>query len=214
MLSTTHRRVQRGTSINELMVALTIGAIVVAAALIWYAQQTREARRTLLQLRLEQDLRAAGDALATEARRSGFVAGVDTTSLAGSSSPSHDARMPAPLDRLGVRLRNGVLQTFQGAGGWQPLTDPDSLLLTRLEAVESTQHLELPLGAAVAASLPAAALGRPAAACPRLQRLSIELTVEARSARDASLRSRWQRRVLLRNDRIVAGTCAGAGGAG
>lgn len=213
MLTPLHSRPQRGTSITELLVALAIGAIVVAAALLSYAQQSRQAQRTLAQLRLEQDLRSAGEALLGEVRRSAYVAGRTSSTLvatpeaagvAGGGAAEAATSSSAILEQLGMRLRGGVLQGRQeNGGGWQPLTDPASLYLTRLEATESVNSVLLPVPDA----------GSPAAdGCAWLRRQRIELILEARSNGQPPLRSTWRRSALSRNDRLVTGPCGGLAG--
>lgn len=64
-------RRQRGLSVVELMVGVAIGLIVVAGATLVMSTQLVENRRMLMELQLQQDLRATGDIVARELRRSG-----------------------------------------------------------------------------------------------------------------------------------------------
>ncbi|MFT3816960.1 MAG: hypothetical protein QM750_04930 [Rubrivivax sp.] len=62
---------QRGLSVVELMVGVAIDIIVVAAAALMAATQLSENRRLLLEAQVQQDLRAAADAISRQVRRSG-----------------------------------------------------------------------------------------------------------------------------------------------
>ena len=61
---------QRGLSLVELMVGLTVGLLIVAAASMMMAGQLVENRRLLAGAQLQQDLRAAADIITRELRRS------------------------------------------------------------------------------------------------------------------------------------------------
>jgi type IV pilus assembly protein PilW len=65
------RRGQHGLSIVELMVGVTIGLLVVAAATVMISGQLVENRRLLVEAQLQQDLRAASDIITRDIRRAG-----------------------------------------------------------------------------------------------------------------------------------------------
>jgi len=67
------RRRQGGLSLVELMVGITIGLIVVAAATVLVSTQLSENRRLLLETQLQQDLRATADIVTRELRRVGTL---------------------------------------------------------------------------------------------------------------------------------------------
>jgi type IV pilus assembly protein PilW len=67
-------RTQRGLSIVELMVGVTIGLIIVAAATVMMSSQLVENRRLLMEAQIQQDLRAAADIITRDLRRSGYLA--------------------------------------------------------------------------------------------------------------------------------------------
>lgn len=71
--SQAQRHQQRGLSIVELMVGVAIGLLVVAAAAIVMSGQMVENRRLLLAAQLQQDLRAAGDIMTRELRRTSHL---------------------------------------------------------------------------------------------------------------------------------------------
>lgn len=65
------RRRAAGLSLPELLVGMTLGLLVTAAALALVAMASGEQRRLLAEARLQQDLRAAMDIVTRELRRSG-----------------------------------------------------------------------------------------------------------------------------------------------
>jgi len=79
-----HLARQRGVSLVELMVGITVGLLVVAGASLLVSSQLTENRRLLLETQVQQDLRATADIIARELRRAGHwrraEAGVASTS--------------------------------------------------------------------------------------------------------------------------------------
>lgn len=72
-LMTTRRRLrQAGLSLVELMVGITIGLIVVAAASLMMTNQVSENSRLLVETQLQQDLRAAAELMLRDIRRAGY----------------------------------------------------------------------------------------------------------------------------------------------
>lgn len=63
---------QRGFSLVEMMVGLTVGMIVTAGAVVMATQQLADHRRLVLETQVQQDLRAAADLLLRDMRRAGF----------------------------------------------------------------------------------------------------------------------------------------------
>jgi len=66
-----HRSAQQGLSLVELMVGITIGLFVVAAASLVVSNQLFDNRRLLLETQLQQDLRATMDIITRQLRRAG-----------------------------------------------------------------------------------------------------------------------------------------------
>lgn len=64
---------QLGLSLVELMVGITIGLIVVAAASLLVSGQLAESRRLIAEAQMQQDLRASADIIARELRRGGAL---------------------------------------------------------------------------------------------------------------------------------------------
>ncbi|MBZ8141489.1 hypothetical protein CLD22_16480 [Rubrivivax gelatinosus] len=120
---------QRGLSIVELMVGVTIGLLVVAASALLVSGQLTENRRLMLEIQVQQDLRASADIIVRDLRRAGIwnnaaAAGVwssensnpscnryATVTPDGSSVVYHYYRSGAQNSPLGVKLENGVLKT-------------------------------------------------------------------------------------------------------
>ena len=69
---------QRGLGLVELMVGITIGLIVAAAASVVMVNQVTEHRRLMLNTQIQQDLRAASSLIVGDIRRSGFWAAPQT----------------------------------------------------------------------------------------------------------------------------------------
>jgi prepilin-type N-terminal cleavage/methylation domain-containing protein len=63
---------QRGLGLVELMVGITVGLIVAAAASMVAVNQINEHRRLMLETQIQQDLRTAADLLQQDLRRAGF----------------------------------------------------------------------------------------------------------------------------------------------
>lgn len=66
------RQVQRGLSLVELMVGITIGLIITAGASMVAVNQIGEHRRLTLETQIQQDLRTAADLIQQDLRRIGF----------------------------------------------------------------------------------------------------------------------------------------------
>lgn len=231
----TPRRTQRGLSLVELMVGITIGMIVVAGASVMMVNQLAEHRRLVLETQVQQDLRAAADLMLRDLRRAGFWAtpqkGVwapdaadpiknvysalpepaakDGSELLYSYSRAGEYVQPGdtPEDNrvtadelFGFKLSSSkVLQSKLG-NQWQPLTDPDTLLIRSFKV--NLQVQQLPLGDYCTQPCPAGST-----TCPpqqEIRRFDIELTGQARHddkvVRTIKVSSR------LRNDNIV-GSC-------
>lgn len=63
---------QRGFSLIEMMVGLTVGMIIVAGAIMMMTNQLADHRRLVLETQVQQDLRAAADLMLRDLRRAGF----------------------------------------------------------------------------------------------------------------------------------------------
>ncbi len=140
----------RGLSLVELMVGITIGMFIVAAASMLAATQLGENRRLLLETQLQQDLRSAADTITRELRRAGaassamlHVASDDAPALPLDLSDItiHSAahlefgyhRRSGEIGPWGFRLDNfKILSRVASALPEQELTDPYVMKVTAL----------------------------------------------------------------------------------
>jgi type IV pilus assembly protein PilW len=148
----TGRARQRGLSLVELMVGIAIGMFIVAAATMLVVTQLGDNRRLLIETQLQQDLRASADIITRDLRRAGASRLSDAhAGLASPTVPATDSiympvaplggapatevaflymRTATDLGPYGFRLTDGAIESRQGAGGWQQLTDRNTLEVT------------------------------------------------------------------------------------
>ena len=95
----------RGFTLVELLVALALGALVVAAALGFFVQLLRAGSETVLSMRLQREMRATMALVVAEVRRA-RVAGHDV------------AATPACFrgEAIAIRAREGQVEVARGAG--------------------------------------------------------------------------------------------------
>lgn len=219
------RTSSRGVSIVELLVASAIGLVVVAAAGSVVAAHHAAARRVQTEARLMQDMRTAAGLVARDLRRAGHWSAAASAVRRGDEpllANPHAAIAPATSaasavalsfstvdgdltavddsDRFGFRLRGGAIEMQLGAGNWQALTDPATLVVTafrvepRLEEAELSTFCERPC-AAGSTTCP-----------PRQQVRSFAITVTGRAATDSQVTRSLRGTVRVRND-VVVGSC-------
>lgn len=158
MLRTSTRR-QKGVSLVELMVGLTVGLIIVAAAASVYITAVRSGADTLRSAKLNMELRRTMDLMVYEIRRAGYTAG--TTNLA--SNPfmltsanltpvgsdcilfSYDANGSGAVnsaDFFGFKKNGSAISMRYGGttsntagcsdGSWEDITDTTSVVVDTL----------------------------------------------------------------------------------
>jgi prepilin peptidase dependent protein B len=225
--SRTARKNQRGLSLVELMVAMAIGLIVIAAALNFFSRHLRESRAVQVELRLMQDLRSAADLIGRDLRRAGHwgnaAAGVwqrdagaaDVNPYAFVTIASNDVAFNFSRDAVdnntvdsnenfGFRLRSGVVEFLLGNGNWQALSDANTVTVTSFTVTPSVQHV--PLEAMCATSCSAADSAN--ATCPPQQHIrSLNIALVGQAVSDAKVKRSVQNQVRLRNDAIT-GKCS------
>ena len=139
---------QLGLSVVELMVGIAVGLFVVAAAAMLVSTQLSDNRRLLLETQVQQDLRAAADIITRELRRAGHWNRAEQFVWIGAGVPVDNPHGPLEFDApdqvrfdynppsgsgpYGFRRQGSVLQTRLGSGGWQELTDGNTLRITSL----------------------------------------------------------------------------------
>lgn len=216
-------RRQLGLSVVELMVGLTVGLLVIAAAATTFADQVQHTRRSVLEARLQQDLRAATTLLARDLRRAGhWQAALRHTQWPAQENPYREVRVSDAQqtivyqysrdedadndivdahEQFGFRVAQQVLYTRAGTGQWQSLTDRQVLRITRLQFALDTQAVS-----AEHACLVACDAG--ADTCPQATVRLVRYDIEAQAAPPhGELRQRMQGVVRVRNDSTQAAGC-------
>jgi prepilin peptidase dependent protein B len=222
----THKS-QRGLSLVELMVAVAIGLIVIAAAFSFFSRHLRESRAVQVELRLMQDLRSASDLIARDLRRAGHwgnaSAGVwqrDAEVMAVNpyafvtiaandvafnfSRDAVDNNAVDGNENFGFRLRAGVVEFLLGNGNWQALSDASTVTVTSFTVTPSVQHMSLEGMCSTVCS----AADSAAATCPPQQHIrSLNIALAGQAVSDAKVNRSVQNSVRLRNDAIT-GKCS------
>jgi prepilin peptidase dependent protein B len=158
----------RGMSIVELMIGVAIGLVVVAGGAKLLADGLIGNRRTTVEARISQDLRAAADIMTRDLRRAGYwqqpwngvsaapapnlYRNITTTTTLGAEAVtySYDKDGNLTLDaaeNLGFQIGSvggvGVLQMQVGLNNWQALTDPRSVDVTAFRITPVTGEIRL-----------------------------------------------------------------------
>jgi len=206
-------RRQRGLSLVEMMVGITVGLFIVAAASMMVAMQLGENRRLLLETQVQQDLRATADIMTRELRRSGHWLGAQQsvwypgssaavrknpvtdldTATAGEIGYSYD-RDPDTAGPYGFKIESGRIKTLLG-GAWQELTDRNVLNITAVTITEQD-------GAPALLPCPRECAGGGTACWPTLTVRELLVTITGRAESDASVQRTVSSRVRLRNDLV------------
>ena len=157
---------QRGLSLIELMIGITVALFIAAAGGSMLVGQLREHRALALEARLTQDMRAAMDIVTRDIRRAGYwqhaasgispfasstaptvpynstgFAALTPASGASASSVTYaydkSASAAAGLgDQSAFALVGGVLTTTIGNSGPQPLTDANTTTVTAFDVAQ------------------------------------------------------------------------------
>ena len=145
---TVKRHGQRGLSIIELMVGVAIALFIVGGVAKLFVDYLLGSRRVQLETRLHQDLRVAADLVIRDLRRAGYWADSPSGIInpSASTAPLNPFRtitvsntdlkvgeLVYSYDRAassaGIRVRANAMELLVGAGGWQQVTDPASLVI-------------------------------------------------------------------------------------
>ena len=210
----------------EVLVGMTIGLVVIAAALALLVNRIQVHRAALLQSRLMQDLRVAANVVSRDLRRAGYwhdaAAGVAAPGAGAAlanpyaavtleSAPSdavsfrysRDAIEDHGIDaneQFGFRLRRGTLEMLLGAGNWQALTDSTTLVITAFSITPALQEIGLE-GFCAKECPPGETACR-----PRQVVRSLAVSISGHASTDARVVRSLQTVVRLRNDAVV-GAC-------
>jgi type IV pilus assembly protein PilW len=145
-------RSQRGVSIVELMVGMTIGLIVISSITALLVNALQANNDVVRASRVNQELRAAMDLMVREIRRAGYrgdhadyigllssgqtysntvVVSEDGTQLDLAYDADRSGGTFSADETYGFRLSNGAVQALRG-GTWSNLTDPGYTRITKL----------------------------------------------------------------------------------
>lgn len=215
---------QRGMSLVELMVGIAIGLVVVAAASLLTVSQLSENRRLMTEMQVQQDLRAAADAVTRELRRAGQLLD-DRTSRAvwtpdtprsavnptgeayfpssgATSAPQYSAEFnmsvnPSPFKATSkISLVGGVLRVMQPNGTEQELTDSAATVIKTFSVTTTVLSNE-----PVACPQTCDAAG--STECwPRVLTRMVNFTITAEAKSDPAIQRSIQGAVRVRNDHL------------
>lgn len=214
-------------SIVELMVGLTIGLIVVAAASLLMATQLTGNRRLLIETQMQQDLRATADIMTRELRRAGALpelpvplvpAIIETVWSPNSAALENRINRPftsssntqidfqyAPANVITTepfsqfKLENGVIKSLLPGVGLQALTDPNAMSVTRFDVT-------LTPATAVDQYIPCPKAcpgpGGTGDCWPTYQVRTAAFTIESSATHDGAVRRAVRSSTRLRNDNV------------
>ncbi|MGM9480387.1 PilW family protein [Roseateles sp. NT4] len=238
-------RVQRGVSLVELMVGVTVGLIVTAGAALVATQQINEHRRLMLEVQLQQDLRVTAELLQRDLRRAGYrgvpASGVwepergagaipakeaaSSPYTAASANPAGDefyyryartvpgttainaSNVVASNEQFGIRWNSSTKALYlqlgmsNGQPNWQPITDPDLVLVQHFSANVAT--LNVPLDDLCDPSCTAAGT------CPTQAVRLVNFTITAVARSDSRVRRTLNVSEKIRAD-AISGACPSA----
>jgi len=208
------RRQQRGMSLVELMVGITVGLFVVAAATLLVTMQLGDNRRLLLETQLQQDLRAAADIITREMRRSGSTG---TSTLAeqvvwapGQTTVTANTYAVLDIDDGVVSFRynrsSGITGPFSFklednviksliAGGWQELTDGAIMEVTEFNVTEDAPLVEQ-------IACPRLCADGSTDCWPSMVTRVLRLEIQATSTADPEIQRSIRSAVRVRNDEV------------
>lgn len=206
-------RRQRGLSVVELLVGVTIGLFVVAAAALMVSSQLAENRKLLIETQLQQDLRATTDIITRELRRSAYrnelsiwrdaSAGAVTQNSFGTIVPASgsaiteiqfDYRRRAGDDYGAGFKKEGYVIKSRVSDQWETMTD---------EKVMKVLLFEIELSAPVSYQLPCPKLcptGTPQGCWPDVQLRTAKVKLTGQSATDTSVVRTLETQIRIRND--------------
>lgn len=215
---------QRGLSLVEVLVGITVGFFVLGATIVLVVGLGGENRRLLLEARLNQDMRAAMDIVTRDLRRAGYwqnaqagawylgqvgspVSYADTGYPTVSPAPGQTATNQITYayskdnndatgadEQFGFRLSSGALQMNIGSG-YQDLTDLGSTVVTAFTVTPRAPQV-----------IQIACVTTCTVNCPTLEVREYQIALTARSAADATVVRTMRSDVRVRNDRTT-GAC-------
>ena len=212
------RASQRGLSLVEMMVGITVGLLVVAAATLMVTTQLGDNRRLLLETQMQQDLRATADIITRDLRRGGATRRPEvrvwregepeilqgnflfiSPTSGSTSSVAFNYQRGEAIGPYGFDLLNGVVRTRLAGGGWQELTDRNVMTVDEF-TVTVIPSTTIRLPCPNACSLPPP-VGLPADYCwPELIVRNVTVRISGFAVSDPSVRRTIESETRLRND--------------
>lgn len=207
-------RRQRGLSLVELMVGITVGLFIVAAAAMMTTSQLGDNRRLMIETQVQQELRAAMDLINRDVRRaSGWDAAATgvwrPNNLTVSANPHADLQADSGGTSLEYAYRHGSNETPSGfrlqdealqmrvGNAWQTVTDVQTIRLLDLTLELQEHQVNL-----ASYCLNPCAVG----SCPTLFVRTVDVAISAQATTDASVQRRLVSTIRLPNDKVV-GAC-------
>lgn len=232
-------RWQAGISLVEMLVGVTIGLFVVAAASALVVSQITDNRRLLIETQLQQDLRATADIITRELRRSGYwlqaQSGVPPPG-GGNVVQNPYRRFDLDTDDPGEVLysyrRGGGAESFafryvstEGAIRWcqrggvdsdctdsgQELTDSSTLLVTAFDPTATRPAGQANNPQPIVLPCPNLCADGTASCWPRLSVREAYIAIEGQSRGDSTVRRKIRTGVRLRNDDVALSPTLPAG---
>lgn len=210
---------QRGLSLVELMVGITIGLFIVAGATVLASTQLGENRRLIVETQVQQDLRAAADIITRELRRAGYdkqaelLVWMPAASATAPAEPANRSyrvgvtlnsggeKVSFKYDRtgggvpdFGYRLVNGTIR-FRQDDQLQDVTDRNTLEVTDFEVTRETPHVEQ-------LACPSLCPDGTQACWPTMSVSDLTISITGRSTLDPNFVRTVTSRVRLRNDGV------------
>lgn len=199
-----------------MMVGVTIGLIVVAAATMLTSTQLGENRRLLLETQLQQDLRASADVITRELRRASYTpAAFQQIWYANRASPAASnsfgpmtpasgvgltefefayLRRPGDQGPYGFKKDANILRT-EFAGSWHQLTDERVMKITAFNVnLSDPETVKLPC--------PALCPGGTDSCWPEIQMRTARITITGQSVADPTMSRTLTTQVRVRNDYV------------
>ncbi len=164
---------QKGFSLVELMISITVGLVIMAGVTTMFAHNVKASGDTLKMARLHQELQAVMSLMTRDIKRAGYWGDASFSIGSGTSNtnpftldaPSNYGSEPANScitfsydrsgdgnvtadERFGFRLRGGALETRKsgadcGATGWEDLNDTVTTEITGLNFVTSSRTVDI-----------------------------------------------------------------------
>lgn len=210
-------RRQRGLSVVELMVAVTVGLIVLAGVTGMLVNSLQAANETMRAARLNQELRAVMDLIVRDLRRAGYrgdyasyfgllAAGQTFSNTVAVSAGGSQLQFSYDLDAdgafsvaetFGYRRSGTSVQTLRN-GNWITLTDPGTTRVTALSFCfapsEDADCLDAP---------PAASQVTITGGTIKVIVKDVRITLTGQAAGDTSIERTLRETVRVRNDEVV-----------